>query len=366
MVLAELQQLIMKILTVVGARPQFIKSATVSRALRNHAAIQEIILHTGQHFDHGMSQVFFDELKIEAPKYNLDIHGMQRDEMLDQMTAGIESIIRVENPDWVLVYGDTNSTLAGARAAKSNGIKLAHVEAGLRSFNLLMPEEHNRTESDRLADVLFVPTPTGMQNLANEGLINPGKDVLEVGDVMFDASLYFGEEIMHREVLKDLVGLDFILCTFHRAENTDDVKRLESIVKALNQLSKQYKIVLPLHPRTEQKLKENNLELSFPTIKPVGYLDMIALLKHCKLVLTDSGGLQKEAFFFQKNCVTLRDDTEWVELLSGGYSVLAGADSQKITDSVEEMLNRKNQFSADLYGGGKASERIAGYFASRF
>jgi UDP-GlcNAc3NAcA epimerase len=354
----------MKILTVVGARPQFIKSATVSRALRKHPEIEEIILHTGQHFDHGMSQVFFDELKIEAPKYNLDIHGMQRDEMLQQMTAGISLIIQTEKPDWVLVYGDTNSTLAGARAAKNNRIKLAHVEAGLRSFNLSMPEEHNRTESDRLSDVLFVPTPTGMENLANEGLLQPGKDVLEVGDVMFDASLYFGGETAQPDFLKDL-GSDFLLCTFHRAENTDDVKRLKSIVNALNQLSKEHEIVLPLHPRTLQKLVENGLELSFPTIEPVGYLDMIALLKHCKLVLTDSGGLQKEAFFFQKNCVTLRDDTEWVELLSGGYSVLAGADYQKIITSVDEMLNRKNSFSADLYGGGKASERIADYFASR-
>lgn len=355
----------MKILTVVGARPQFIKSATVSRALRKHAAIQEIILHTGQHFDHGMSQVFFDEMEIDAPKYNLNIHGMQRDLMLQEMTAGIEAIIRHEQPDWVLVYGDTNSTLAGARAAKNCNVNLAHVEAGLRSFNLLMPEEHNRVESDRLADVLFVPTPTGMQNLANEGLMHSGKEVLEVGDVMFDASLYFGEEIAHREVLKDMDGTDFILCTFHRAENTDDVKRLQSIVNALNQLSEAYKIVLPLHPRTAQKMKENNLELCFSAIEPVGYLDMIALLKHCQLVVTDSGGLQKEAFFFKKNCVTLRDDTEWVELLKGGYSVLAGADSQKIITEVSEMLKRKNEFSADLFGGGKASEKIAEFFASK-
>lgn len=355
----------MKILTVVGARPQFIKSATVSRALRKHAAIQEIILHTGQHFDHGMSQVFFDELEIEAPKYNLNIHGLNRDEMLKQMTAGIEFVIRNERPDWVLVYGDTNSTLAGARAAKEYGVKLAHVEAGLRSFNLQMPEEHNRVESDRLADVLFVPTPTGMKNLANEGLFKPGKQVLEVGDVMFDASLYFGKGIAHREVLRDFQKSEFILCTFHRAENTDDAARLKSIVDALNQLSNSYQIVLPIHPRTEQKLFENGLKLLFPTIKPVGYLDMIALLKHCQLVLTDSGGLQKEAFFFKKNCVTLRDDTEWVELLNGGFSVLAGANAEKITGSVQQMLTLNNDFDADLYGGGQASERIADFFATK-
>lgn len=355
----------MKILTVVGARPQFIKVAPVSRALRQHSDIEEVILHTGQHYDHGMSQVFFDELELSAPKYNLEVNGLNRDEMIKQMMSKIVDVIAIEKPDWLMVYGDTNSTLAGARAAKRCGVKLAHVEAGLRSFNLAMPEEHNRKESDQLSDVLFVPTPIGIQNLEKEGFDKQEKDILEVGDVMFDAARYFGDNQVVRSVIDDLKEKPFILCTFHRAENTDNRDRLSAIVSALNELSVKHKIVLPLHPRTQQKLKEHNLALNFAVIEPVGYLDMIALLKYSELVVTDSGGLQKEAFFFKKNCVTLRNDTEWVELLDGGYSVLAGADKELILRSVDEMLKRRNDFSASLYGGGKAAERIAQYFADR-
>jgi len=355
----------MKILTVVGARPQFIKVSPVSRALREHKTIEEVILHTGQHYDHSMSQVFFDELQLAAPKYNLEINSLDREEMIDRMTAGISEIIEIEKPDWVMVYGDTNSTLAGARAAKRCGVKLAHIEAGLRSFNLAMPEEHNRTESDQLADVLFVPTPAGIKNLENEKLNQTGKDILEVGDVMYDAALFFGTEQQDRNVLSAAGNEPFILCTFHRAENTDNPNRLSAIVDALNELSAHHKILLPLHPRTRQKLKDHKLELSFPVIEPVGYLDMITLLKHCSLVVTDSGGLQKEAYFFKKNCVTLRDDTEWVELVEGGYSVLAGADKPLIVNSVSELLKRENNFEANLYGGGKAAQRIADFFAAR-
>lgn len=348
-----------KIITIVGARPQFVKAAVISRVLKQRSDVVEIIVHTGQHYDHNMSDVFFEEMEIPRPKYNLDIHGMDHGAMTGQMLEKIEEVIKAENPDWVLVYGDTNSTLAGALAAKKKHIKVAHVEAGLRSFNMRMPEEVNRILTDRISDILFAPTQTAVDNLVKEGYANIDTRIELSGDVMLDAGMFYAKKSEQMAQLpKEKLKGDFILCTLHRAENTDDPTRLASIVNALNSLQESVRIVLPLHPRTRNLLKQNKLELIVDLIDPVGYFDMIELLKHCKLVMTDSGGLQKEAYFFGKNCVTLRDETEWVELVDNGFNTLAGADEQKIVDAVNEMMERSSDFTLRLYGDGDAGEKI--------
>lgn len=348
-----------KIITIVGARPQFVKAAVISRALLKHGDVEEIIVHTGQHYDHNMSDVFFEEMEIPRPKYNLQINGMDHGAMTGQMLEKIEEVIKIENPDWVLVYGDTNSTLAGALAAKKKHIKVAHVEAGLRSFNMRMPEEVNRILTDRISDILFAPTQTAVDNLLNEGYAALDNRIEMSGDVMLDAGMYYARKSEEMSQLpKKITDGDFVLCTLHRAENTDDPERLRSIVSALNTLHQTMRIVLPLHPRTRSLLEKNELRLSVDVIDPVGYFDMIELLKRCKLVMTDSGGLQKEAYFFEKNCVTLRDETEWVELVQNGFNVLAGADEEKIVSSAKEMLLKSSDFKVRLYGEGNAGQKI--------
>lgn len=348
-----------KILTIVGARPQFIKAAVISRVLAQRSDVEEIIVHTGQHYDHNMSDVFFEEMEIPHPKYNLQINGMDHGAMTGQMLEKIEEVIKVENPDWVLVYGDTNSTLAGALAAKKQHIKVAHIEAGLRSFNMRMPEEVNRILTDRISDILFAPTQTAVDNLMNEGYAALDNRIEMSGDVMLDAGMYYAQKSEERSQLpKEKTTGDFILCTLHRAENTDDPERLRSIVAALNTLHKTTRIVLPLHPRTRALLDKSELSLSVDVIAPQGYFDMLELLKHCKLVMTDSGGLQKEAYFFEKNCVTLRDETEWVELVQNGFNILAGANEPYIVSCVEEMLVKTSDFKVRLYGDGNAGDKI--------
>lgn len=348
-----------KILTIVGARPQFVKAAVISRAFLKYDEVEEIIVHTGQHYDHNMSDVFFEEMEIPRPKYNLQINGMDHGAMTGQMLEKIEEVIKVENPDWVLVYGDTNSTLAGALAAKKKHIKVAHIEAGLRSYNMRMPEEVNRILTDRISDILFAPTQTAVDNLLKEGYAALDNRIEMSGDVMLDAAVYYAQKSEEKSQLpKERTAGDFILCTLHRAENTDDPERLRSIVAALNALHKTIRVVLPLHPRTCALLDKNNLKLSVDVIDPVGYFDMIELLKHCKLVMTDSGGLQKEAYFFEKNCVTLRDETEWVELVQHGFNVLAGANEEKIVSCTKEMLMKSSDFKVSLYGEGDAGEKI--------
>jgi UDP-GlcNAc3NAcA epimerase len=352
----------MKIVTVLGARPQFIKAGNVSREIAEHDDIQEVIVHTGQHYDANMSDIFFEEMKIPKPDYYLGIGGKSHGAMTGQMMEKIEEVAVKEKPDWILVYGDTNSTLAGALVAAKLRIPLAHVEAGLRSFNMNMPEEVNRILTDRVSHLLFCPTDTAVQNLEKEGFpfklsFNRSQRILNVGDVMKD-----GAEFYRKFARKPDIALsdDFILCTVHRAENTDNEEKLRNIFSALETIAEERQVVLPLHPRTRQKLQAVNYisktkNLRF--IDPVGYLEMVWLLDHCSIVMTDSGGLQKEACFFKKPCITLRDETEWVELMENRFNVLAGTERERILDALENFDFNSN-YDIDLYGNGRASEKI--------
>jgi UDP-GlcNAc3NAcA epimerase len=347
-----------RILTVVGARPQFIKAAAVSVALKDRDGVQEVLLHTGQHFDPGMSDVFFDQLALPKPRYRLNIHGGNHGQMTGRMLEAIEEALLVERPDRVLVYGDTNSTLAGALAATKLHIPVAHVEAGLRSFDVRMPEEINRLLTDRISDLLLCPTPAAIRNLGAEGVTHSSRvRVLEIGDVMLDAARRFGP---HATQPKDFDSDGpFLLATVHRAENTDDPLRLRGIVDALNRLSTRHRIVLPLHPRTAAAMQHEGLRLNFGAIAPVGYLEMLWLLNRCSCVLTDSGGVQKEAFFAGRPCVTLRDSTEWVELVDLGANVLAGADARSVETAAEKCLESRVPDVGSHYGGGNAAAAVA-------
>ena len=355
-----------KIVTIVGARPQFVKAAVVSRALEK-SGIEEVIVHTGQHYDPNMSALFFEEMQIPLPKYNLEISNLSHGAMTGRMLEEIEKILIAEMPELVLVYGDTNSTLAGALAASKLHISVGHVEAGLRSFNNLMPEEINRVLTDRIASVLFVPTTTAMENLRKEGFENFDCQVINCGDVMQDAALFYaGISDQHSTIMAqlNLENAPFCLATLHRQENTDDPKKLKNIFDALNEINRTTRIVLPIHPRTRKIMTEAGIHPSFELIDPVGYLDMIQLLKNCRTVLTDSGGLQKESYFFKKYCITLRDETEWIELVQNGYNLLAGNDPSKILEAYLELLSKASDFSGNLYGDGHASEIIAEYLAN--
>lgn len=349
----------MKIVTVIGARPQFIKAAVISRVFASCNEIEEVIIHTGQHFDANMSEVFFEEMSIPKPHYNLNINGLGHGAMTGQMLEKIEEVLLQEKPDWVVVYGDTNSTLAGALAAKKLHIRVAHVEAGLRSFNMDMPEEINRILTDRISDVLFCPTDTAIENLKREGFKNMDCRIMKNGDVMQDAALFYSDKAKRPEVT---IPEHFVLCTVHRAENTDDPERLAGIFDALENLSKSLPVVLPLHPRTRSKLMALNYDFSNSKIcfiDPVGYLEMVWLLKNCELVMTDSGGLQKEAYFFRKYCVTMRDETEWVELVENGFNLLAGSDSDRILKCIRELrLKNQVEFENRLYGKGDAGKKV--------
>lgn len=346
-----------KILTIIGARPQFIKASVVSRAIQHAEALAEVLVHTGQHFDSNMSDIFFNQLGIPRPDYQLDINGGSHGDMTGRMLIEIEKILLKEKPDCVLVYGDTNSTLAGALAAAKLHIPVVHIEAGLRSFNMQMPEEINRVLTDQISSILFCPTQAAMDNLYNEGFANKPVQVLNTGDVMQDSALFFAE----RATRPNGVGREqgFVLATLHRAENTDNAERLASIVAALNQLHAEVApVVLPLHPRTRGLLDKHGLTLEVELIEPVGYLEMIWLLQRASLILTDSGGVQKEAYFFCRPCVTMRDQTEWVELVEQGANELVGADSDRIVAAVKRNIGRKIADEQQLYGGGKAAQRI--------
>lgn len=346
-----------RIFTIIGARPQFIKASVVSRAIMQTHGIDEIMLHTGQHFDANMSDIFFNQLDIARPDIQLDIHGGSHGEMTGRMLAEIEKALLEYKPDRVLVYGDTNSTLAGALASAKLHIPVAHVEAGLRSFNMKMPEEINRILTDQISELLFCPTTTAVKNLKNEGFDKKPVKMMQVGDVMQDAALLFAENSV-APASEDLPE-NFILATLHRAENTDNPERLANIVRALNHIHQsQAPVVLPLHPRTRKLVAQQGLELRVKLIDPVGYFEMVWLLDHCQLVLTDSGGVQKEAFFFGKSCVTMRDQTEWVELVNAGANELVGADKDKIVDATARNVGRRVKDTEHLYGGGEASRRI--------
>jgi UDP-GlcNAc3NAcA epimerase len=349
------------LVTVVGARPQFVKAAVVSRALALDGDLREVIVHTGQHFDARMSASFFDELAIPTPRYNLGVHSLPHGAMTGRMLEKLEAVLVAERPDAVLVYGDTDSTLAGALAACKLHVPVVHVEAGLRSFNRRMPEELNRVLTDRVSALLCCPTRQAVDNLYAEGFARMPCRVVETGDVMFDAALHHGREAERRSPLVDRLALrerPFALATLHRAENTDDPARLAAIADALGEVARRMTVILPLHPRTAAALARLEIPLEVTVIDPVGYLDMLALLRRAQVVLTDSGGVQKEAFFFARPCVTLRDETEWVELVAGGFNRLAGADSRAIVAAVEEALASRPDWGARLYGDGHAGEAI--------
>jgi len=350
-----------KIVTIVGARPQFIKAAAVSRVIRDGYVnkIEEVLVHTGQHYDENMSKVFFEELDIPQPKYNLAISGGQHGAMTGRMLEAIEKVLLDERPDWVLIYGDTNSTLAGALAAAKLHIPVAHVEAGLRSFNMSMPEEINRILADRVSNLLFCPTETAVKNLTSEGIRN---GVHNVGDVMYDVSIFYQDMARERSaVLSDLglVERGYVLATCHRAENTDDPDRLLGIVDALSAITGKIPVVLPLHPRTRKLLVEQRCMDRLGAVRlldPVSFLDMVRLEQSAQVIITDSGGVQKEAYFFGVPCLTMRDETEWVETLESGWNELVGADAERIAIAYASIHIPASR--SQLYGDGQAAERI--------
>jgi len=367
----------MKIITVIGARPQFVKAAPVSRAIRIHNEtegqtihIQDIIIHTGQHYDANMSDVFFDELGISPPAYNLGIGSGSHAEQTGQMLIQLEALLQKETPDFLLVYGDTNSTLAGALAASKIHIPIAHVEAGLRSFNRQMPEETNRVLTDHISDILFCPTQKAVINLSNEGIC---RNVFDVGDVMYDAFMHFSQIAKKQSEILSKVRLPgppytippYYLSTIHRAGNTDNLDRLKSIFGTLSTLKQT--IILPLHPRTRKVLEKHSIYPSsnIHIIDPVSYLDMCQLLEHAQLVLTDSGGLQKEAFFARVPCVTLRDETEWIETVDQGWNVITGADPTRILRAVEMFGSAPPTQTCVPYGSGEAASQIVSLLASK-
>ena len=360
----------MKVLTVVGARPQFVKAAAVSRAFQAcRPVVDEVIVHTGQHFDQNMSAVFFEEMQIPKPQYQLELGGLGHGAMTGRMMESIEGILQQEKPDWVLVYGDTNSTMAGALAAVKLHIPVAHVEAGLRSFNRAMPEEINRVVTDHVSTLLFAPTDTAVRNLAVEGI--SGAKVVRSGDVMYDASLFYSRRADGQALAR--LGLEpggYFLATVHRQENVDDLQRLGVIVKALAQCAAQSPVLLPIHPRTRKKLAESGLLAGadpsrLRLVDPVGYLDMVQLEQHARVVLTDSGGVQKEAYFFGVPCVTLRDETEWVELVECGANRLAPPSSVESVVQAVSLATRGTQAPpVGLYGDGQAADAIARHLAT--
>lgn len=352
----------MKILTIVGARPQFIKAAVISRALMNNPDIKEVIVHTGQHFDANMSDVFFEQMDIPRPDYQLEIASLSHGAMTGRMLEKIEQILLKEQPDWVLVYGDTNSTLAGALAASKLHIKVAHVEAGLRSFNMRMPEEQNRILTDRLSYFLFCPTDSARDNLLREGYSNVNDRLPVVGDVMFDAAKFYSSKSKRPSELPTIVEEgSFVLGTIHRAENTDDLERLSSLVSALNEIHKLETVVVPLHPRTKAILVKNHVKVEFIVLDPVGYLEMVYLLTNCSLVISDSGGVQKEAYFFRKPCLVTRDETEWGELVSHKSNYLVGVDHEKIFKAFSTAKAKRIDYSVPFYGDGNSAQKIIDY-----
>ena len=353
----------LRIVTVVGARPQFIKAAVLARAFRTlgSTAVQEKLVHTGQHYDDNMSDVFFAELDIAAPWRHLGVSGGGHGAMTGRMLERLEPLLVGERPDLVLVYGDTNSTLAGSLAAVKLKIPVAHVEAGLRSGNLAMPEEINRTLTDRISRWLFCPTRTAVDHLLREGM--PAQSIHQVGDVMYDAARFSASRGQASPWLTEILARypqGFCVATVHRAENTDDVSKLSGIVAALEEIASSVPVVLPLHPRTRASLAAAGIALRHVEIvNPVGYGDMVGLLRSCQCVLTDSGGLQKEAFFFRKPCVTMRRETEWTELVELGANFLAGTETGAIVDAWKAVRAARPRWDQRPYGDGTAGERIA-------
>jgi len=367
----------MKIVTIVGARPQFIKAGAISRAIQEFnkrlqhrrykkRRIQEILVHTGQHYDYLMDKVFFEELELPRPDYHLGVGSGSHAKQTGMMLERIEPILQKENPKVILVYGDTNSTLAGALAAAKLRIPVAHVEAGLRSYNQSMPEEINRVLTDHLATVLFCPTTQSVRNLLKEGIKDGGTQVVKnVGDVMYDSILYYTKIAEKKStILKrlDLITPKYYLATLHRAENTDGPRRLESILRALDEIGRNTPVILPLHPRTKKMIKAYRFFSKFKNIgfiEPVSYLDMLQLEKNAEAILTDSGGVQKEAYWLRVPCLTLREETEWVETVEGGWNVLVGMKTRKIVEGISHLEKKKKKFSLkEIFGDGKAGAKV--------
>jgi UDP-GlcNAc3NAcA epimerase len=371
-----------KLITIIGARPQIIKAAAISRSIEAYfnSDINEVIVHTGQHYDQNMSEVFFDELNIPRPDYNLKVGSGRHGAQTAKMTEGIEKLILSEKPDYILLYGDTNSTLAGAVAASKIYVPVVHVEAGLRSFNRKMPEEINRIVCDHLSTLLFSPTETGYQNLQNEGFNarnqpkftpdNPG--IFHCGDVMYDNTIFFSQIAEKKSTINNDLGIgheDYILATIHRNNNTDDSERLSEIFNSFFAIidEKKLDIILPVHPRTKKTLqKKDNVDLwnhinkykKIHLIDPVSFLDMILLEKHASLIMTDSGGVQKEAYFFNKPCIILRPETEWVEMLKTEKAILADANSTKIVSAFKKLYGSNITPFPKIFGDGHAAEFI--------
>jgi len=345
----------MKIVSIVGARPQFIKCSPVSKELRKDH--QEILVHTGQHYDYEMSKLFFEEMGIPKPDYNLDVGSGPQGKQTGEMLIKIEKVLLEEKPDFVLVYGDTNSTLAGALAATKLHIKVGHVEAGLRSFDTSMPEEINRILTDHASDILFVPTKTAVENLKKEGISDR---VHLTGDVMYDALLHNIKIAEKSNILETLhvTSKDYFLVTIHRQSNTDDAENLSNILNALSQV--EGKVLFPVHPRTQKFIKtyglEEKIKDNVSLVKPVGYIDFLWLEKNAKKILTDSGGIQKEAYLLKIPCITLRENTEWIETVEDKWNVLVGADKEKIVDAAKSFTPPQKQ--SNHFGDGKASKKI--------
>jgi len=346
-----------KILTVLGARPQFVKSAMFSKALEGNTSLNEIIVHTGQHYDENMSDVFFRELGIPEPNINLGISELNHGAMTGRMLEELESVMIAESPDLLLVYGDTNSTLAASLAASKLHIKIAHIESGLRSYNKLMPEEKNRLITDHLSDFLFCPTENAIDNLRKEGLTD---GVHLVGDIMLDLSIFANEIISSQnEDIENKHSEEYVLLTLHRPENTDNKIRLEEIFKALNKISNDIEIIMPIHPRTKKIIDSKSKWLDgIKIIDPQPYLSFTKLQRAAKAIFTDSGGLQKEAFFNSVPCITLRDETEWTETVDLGWNDIVGADCTAIIKAWENIDHKNRVHNASPYGDGDTAKKI--------
>ncbi len=341
----------MKILTIVGARPQFVKSAAISKEFQLRG-INEIIVHTGQHYDKNMSKIFFDELNIPKEKYNLDINQLSHGAMTGRMMEKIESILCIEKPDYLLVYGDTNSTLAGAVAASKLHIDIIHIEAGLRSFNRRMPEEINRVITDNLSKFLFCPSSESVKNLDAEGINNSNSCVHIVGDIMKDTV-----ELFNNSLKKQNKSFD-IFVTIHREENITNRQKLSSIISALNHLSKDFSICFPIHPSTQNWIKKLDLKLDFKTIEPLSFTETLSTIKQTKLVITDSGGLQKEAYYLKRPSLIVREQTEWIEMLQEDVNTLCPANYITIIDTVNLKIGKNYKFNESIYGEGNSAKKI--------
>ncbi len=356
---------LMKICTIIGARPQFIKSSVVSKSIASSRTIKEIIIHTGQHFDKNMSNIFFDEMEMRKPDYNLGINSLSEGAMIGRQLEEIEHILKNERPDGVIVYGDTNSTLSGALAAAHLCIPIFHIESGLRSFNKEMPEEINRILTDHLSSICFVPSQNAYENLIKEGISS--SNIFDVGDVMYDASIHFGRLAKSKSVILNKLNIkpfNYILATIHRKDNTDNESNLKNIFFAFEEIGE--KIILPLHPRTKKALKDYNIvpKKNIKVIDPVGYLDMLTLEENSLKIITDSGGVQKEAYFFKKPCIIIRNETEWIEIVDKKMGILVGNKKDKIIQAVNNF--NPNIFDRNLFGNGHACKLIIKTIGSFF